>query len=54
MPRGSGSPDIQLILDAELYYKDNFYLPKNMVDRFDGHNVWFKITKEDAEVYRRD
>ena len=34
--------------------KDNFYLPKNMVDRFDGHNVWFKITKEDVEVYRRD
>jgi hypothetical protein len=34
--------------------KDNFYLPKNMVDRFDGHNVWFKITKEDAEVCRRD
>ena len=35
--------------------KDKFYLPKNVVDRFDGHNVWFKITKEDAEVevYRR-
>ena len=30
--------------------KDKFYLPKNVVDRFDGHNVWFKITKEDAEV----
>jgi hypothetical protein len=34
--------------------KDKFYLAKNMVDRFDGQNVWFKITKEDAEVYRRD
>ena len=34
--------------------KDKFYLPKNMVDRFDGQNMWFKITKEDAEVYRRD
>ena len=34
--------------------KDKFYLPKNAVDRFDGQNVWFKITKEDAEVYRRD
>jgi hypothetical protein len=34
--------------------KDKFYLPKNLVDRFDGHNVWFTITKEDAEVYRRD
>jgi hypothetical protein len=34
--------------------KDKFYLPKNMVDRFDSQNVWFKITKEDAEEYRRD
>ena len=34
--------------------KDKFYLPKNMVDRLDGHNVWFKITKEGGEVYRRD
>ena len=34
--------------------KDKFYLPKNVLDRFDGHNVWFKITKEDAEVYRKD
>jgi hypothetical protein len=34
--------------------KDKFYLPKNVVDRFDGHNVWFKITKEEAETYRRD
>lgn len=34
--------------------KDKFYLPKNLVERFDGHNVWFKITKEDAQQYRRD
>jgi hypothetical protein len=34
--------------------KNKFYLPKNVVDRFDCHNVWFKITKEDAEVYRRE
>ena len=34
--------------------KDKFYLLKNSVDRFDGQNVWFKITKEDAKVYRRD
>ena len=34
--------------------KDKFYMPKKMVDPFHGHNLWFKITKEDAEVYRRD
>jgi hypothetical protein len=34
--------------------KDKFYLPKNLVERFDGHKVWFKITKEDAQNYRKD
>ena len=34
--------------------KDKFYLPKNLVERFDGHNVWFAITKEDAQNYRKD
>lgn len=34
--------------------KDKFYLPKNLVERFDGDKVWFSITKEDAENYRKD
>lgn len=34
--------------------KDKFYLPKNLVDRFDGDKIWFSITKEDAQVYRKD
>jgi hypothetical protein len=34
--------------------KDKFYLPKNLVERFDGDKVWFKITKEDAQNYRKD
>jgi hypothetical protein len=33
--------------------KDKFYLPKSRVDRFDGHKVWFSITKEDAQIYRK-
>ena len=43
-----------LVMQKGVVGKDKFYLPKNVVDRFDGHNVWFKITKEDTEVYRRD
>jgi len=34
--------------------KDKFYLPKMLVERYDGHKVFFSITKEDAENYRRD
>jgi len=34
--------------------KDKFYLPKMLVERYDGHKVFFSITKEDAENYKRD
>ena len=34
--------------------KDKFYLPKSLVERFDGDKVWFSITKEDAQTYRKD
>ena len=33
--------------------KDRFYLPKSLIDKFDGHTLWFKITKEEANnTYR--
>lgn len=34
--------------------KDKFYLPKNLAERYDGHNLWFRISKEEAQPYRRD
>ena len=34
--------------------KDKFYLPKNLVDRFDGDKVWFTVSKEDAQTYTKD
>ena len=34
--------------------KDKFYLPKMLVERYDGHKVFFSITKEEAENYRKD
>jgi len=34
--------------------KDKFYLPKTLVERYDGHKVFFSITKEDSENYRKD
>ncbi len=25
---------------------DKFYIPKNLVERFDGYTFWFKLTEE--------
>jgi hypothetical protein len=30
--------------------KITYHLPKSLVDRYDGHNLWFKITKEEAKT----
>ena len=33
--------------------KEVYSIPKNLVERYDGHTLWFRITKEDAEnVYK--
>ena len=34
--------------------KDKFYLPKNLVEAYDGHKLIFRITKEEAQTFRRD
>ena len=34
--------------------KDKFYLPKSSVDRFDGSKVYFNLTEEEAEKYKKD
>jgi hypothetical protein len=32
------------VVDKEVYS-----IPKNLAERYDGHNLWFRVTKEDAE-----
>ena len=34
--------------------KDVFYIPKNLVDHFDGSTVFFTVTDEEAKQYKRD
>jgi hypothetical protein len=34
--------------------KDIFHIPKNLVERFDGDTLYFKITKDEAKQYKRD
>lgn len=33
--------------------KDKYYIPKNLVDHFDGHNVFFRITEKEAKQYKQ-
>ena len=33
---------------------DRFYFPKNLIERFDGNTVYFKITKDESKEYKRD
>jgi len=46
-------PEI-VVTKKDIVDKDKFYLPKMLVERYDGHKVFFSITKEDAENYRKD
>jgi len=42
-----------VITKAGVVDKEVYSIPKNLVDRYDGHKLWFRVTKEDAEnVYK--
>ncbi|MFL6355902.1 MAG: hypothetical protein ACJ71C_05025, partial [Nitrososphaeraceae archaeon] len=43
-----------LITEKGIADKDRFYLPKSLIDRFDGHNLWFRIAKDEANSKYRD
>jgi hypothetical protein len=38
-----------VITKAGVVDKEIYSFPKNLVERYDGHNLWFKVTKEEAE-----
>ena len=42
-----------IITKAGVVDKEVYSIPKNLVERYDGHNLWFRVTKEDAEnIYK--
>jgi hypothetical protein len=42
-----------VITEKGIVDKDRFYLPKELVDKFDGHTIWFNITEDEANnTYR--
>jgi hypothetical protein len=42
-----------IVVEKGTVEKERYYFPKNLFDRFDGHDVWFKITEEQAKQYKR-
>ncbi len=43
-----------VITEKGIADKDRFYLPKSLIDRFDGHSLWFRIAKDEANSKYRD
>jgi hypothetical protein len=41
--------DEYVVTQAGVVDKITYRLPKNLVERYDGHNLLFKITKEQAK-----
>ena len=42
-----------VITEKGIAEKDRFYLPKSLIDKFDGHTLWFNITEDEANnTYR--
>jgi hypothetical protein len=39
-----------IVTKAGVVDKITYRLPKSLADRYDGHNVWFKITKDQAKA----
>ncbi len=57
--RGRGDEDLgevqeihqdMVITKVGLIDKVTYSIPKSLVDRFDGHTLWFKLTKEEADT----
>ena len=59
--RGLGNADLEvqevnpeyIVTQKGTLVVDKFYLPKILVERFDDNSVWFKITEEEANIYKK-
>jgi hypothetical protein len=42
-----------IIIEIGTVEKERYQFPKNLFDRYDGHDVWFKVTEEQAKQYKK-
>ena len=61
--RGLGDADLGEIQEISGEYiitqkgkvdKDKFYIPKNLLERFDGNTVYLRVTEEEAKQYKKE
>ena len=61
--RGLGEADLGEVQEISGEYiitqkgnvdKDRFYIPKNLLERFDGHTVYLRVTEEEAKQYKKE
>ena len=61
-PRWRGNVDLGKVQEVSSEYiitqkgtlvLDKFDIPKSLVERFGGDTVWFKITEEEANKYKK-
>ena len=61
--RGLGDADLGEIQEISGEYiitqkgnvdKDKFYIPKDLLERFDGNTVYLRVTEEEAKQYKKD
>lgn len=43
-----------IITQKGTLHKEKFYIPKNLVDYFDGDTVYFKLSEEESKQYKKD
>jgi hypothetical protein len=43
-----------IITEKGIVDKDRFYLPKDLIDKFDGHKLWFRITNDETNSKYRN
>ena len=34
-------------------HKDKFYIPKHLIEHFNGHYVWFRIIGEKGQKFKK-
>jgi hypothetical protein len=61
--RGLGEADLGEVQEISGEYiitqkgnvnKDKFYIPKDLLERFDGNTVYLRVTEEDAKQYKKE
>jgi hypothetical protein len=43
-----------IVVERGTVEKERYIFSKKLFDRYDGHNVWFRVTEEQYKKYKRE